>query len=145
MEADRYFEKSVCLYREDIIAIRMQKFVESGDQYFIRRMLAFDPGICYDYNFDASKLWAGVEVNSIGAEIIWGSMFADYDIANALEVINCPFFLAPGRYDYFNPPHLWEKYHEHISDLTIPVFEKSSHTPQLEESDNFDKDLVRWL
>jgi proline iminopeptidase len=144
-EADRYFEESVCPERKTAFATSMQKFVESGDQSFVARLLSFGPRIWYDENFDASKLWEGVEVNSVGAGIIWGSMFADYSVANALKAISCPIFLALGRYDYFNPPHLWEKYRDHASDLTIRIFEKSAHTPQLEESNNFDEELIRWL
>jgi proline iminopeptidase len=72
-------------------------------------------------------------------------MFADYSVANALKAISCPIFLALGRYDYFNPPHLWEKYRDHASDLTVRIFEKSGHTPGLEESNNFDEELIRWL
>ncbi|RUP42051.1 MAG: alpha/beta hydrolase [Acinetobacter sp.] len=144
-EADRYFEESVCPKRKAAFATSMQKFVESGNQSFVARMLSFGPRIWYDENFDASKLWEGVEVNSVGAGIIWGSMFADYDLASALKAIKYPIFLALGRYDYFNPPHLWEKYREHASDLTVRIFEKSAHTPQLEESNNFDEELIRWL
>lgn len=144
-EADRYFEESVCPERKAAFAASMQKFLESGDQSFVARLLSFGPRIWYDANFDASKLWEGVEVNSVGAGIIWGSMFADYDLASALKAIKCPIFLALGRYDYFNPPHLWEKYREHASDLTVRIFEKSAHTPQLEESNNFDEELIRWL
>ncbi|MBM4211987.1 MAG: alpha/beta hydrolase [Gammaproteobacteria bacterium] len=144
-EADRYFEESVCPERKAAFAASMQKFIESGDQSFVARLLSFGPRIWYDANFDASKLWEGVEVNSVGAGIIWGSMFADYNVANALKAIKCPIFLALGRYDYFNPPHLWEKYREHASDLTVRIFEKSAHTPQLEEPDNFDEELMRWL
>lgn len=102
----------------------MQKFIESGDQSFIARLLSFGPRIWYDANFDASKLWEGVEVNSVGAGIIWGSMFADYSVANALKVISCPIFLALGRCDYFSPPHLWEKYRDLASDLRVRIFEK---------------------
>ncbi|ETZ04348.1 alpha/beta fold hydrolase [Holospora undulata] len=144
-EADRYFEESVCPERKSALQITMQRFMESGDQSFIARLLSFSPRIWYDANFDASKLWEGVEVNYVGAGIIWGSMFADYNVANALKAISCPIFLALGRYDYFNPPHLWEKYREHVSDLTVRIFEKSGHTPQLEEPDNFDEELMRWL
>lgn len=144
-EADRYFEESVCPERKAAFAASMQKFIESGDQSFVARLLSFGPRIWYDANFDASKLWEGVEINSVGAGIIWGSMFADYDLSSALKAIKCPIFLALGRYDYFNPPHLWEKYREHASDLTVRIFEKSSHTPQLEEPDNFYDELMRWL
>ncbi len=144
-EADRYFEESVCPERKAAFATSMQRFNESGDQSFVARLLSFGPRIWYDENFDASKLWEGIEVNSVGARIIWGSMFADYDLAQALKAIKCPIFLALGRYDYFNPLHLWGKYREHALDLTVRIFEKSGHTPQLEEPDNFDEELMRWL
>jgi len=144
-EADRYFEESVCPERKSVLQVNMQRFSESGDQSFVARLLSFGPRIWYDENFDASKLWEGVEINSVGAGIIWGSMFVDYDLTQALKAINCPIFLALGRYDYFNPPHLWEKYREHASDLTIRIFEKSGHTPQLEEPHNFNQELTKWL
>jgi proline iminopeptidase len=144
-EADRYFEESVCPERKAELQITMQRFSESGDQSFVGRMLALGPRIWYDYHFDASTLWEGVEVNYVGAGIIWGSMFADYNVANALKAISCPIFLALGRYDYFNPPHLWEKYRDHASDLTVRIFEKSGHTPQLEEPLDFDRELMEWL
>ncbi|MBL3284817.1 Alpha/beta hydrolase [Rickettsiales endosymbiont of Paramecium tredecaurelia] len=144
-EADRYFEESVCPQRKSAFAMSMQEFAKSSNQSFVKRLLSFGPRIWYDYNFDASQLWEGVELHAIGAGIIWGSMFVDYDMSSALTAINAPILLALGRYDYFNPPHLWEKYRTFSSDLTIRVFEKSGHTPQLEESDNFDEELMRWL
>lgn len=106
-EADRYFEESVCPERKAALKITMKRFIESGDQSFVARLLSFGPRIWYDENFDASKLWEDVEVHSVGAGIIWGSMFAEYNVANTLKSIQCPTFLALGRYDYFNPPHLW--------------------------------------
>ena len=127
------------------MASSMKKWVESGDQSFVGRMLAFGPRLWYDYTFDASNLWEGIEVNSVGAKLLWGSMFADYDMAGALKAIQCPIFLALGRYDYFNPPHLWEKYRTFAQDLTMRVFEQSAHTPQLEEPDHFDQELTHWL
>jgi proline iminopeptidase len=144
-EADRYFEESVCPQRKTAFQATMQRFIKSGDQSFIGRMLAFGPRLWYDENFDASKLWEGVDINSIGAGIIWGSMFVDYDTAEALRAIKCRVFLALGRYDYLNPPQLWEKYRGNVSDFTLRIFEKSSHTPQLEEPDNFDEELMKWL
>ncbi len=144
-EADQYFEESVCPERKAAFQSNMQRFTESGDQSFIGRLLSFGPRIWYDKNFDASKLWDGVKINSVGSGVIWGSMFRTFDVAVTLKSIKCPIFLALGRYDYFNPPHLWEKYRDHASDLTIRIFEKSGHTPQLEESNNFDKELMKWL
>jgi proline iminopeptidase len=144
-QADQYFEESVCPQRKAAFQASMQQFMQSGDQSFIGRMRAFGPRLWYDQNFDASKLWQGVEINSTGAGIIWGSMFVDYDIPSALKAIGCPIFLALGRYDYFNPAHLWEKYRAFASDLTVRVFEKSGHTPQYEEPELFDGALLSWL
>jgi len=144
-EADRYFNESVCPERKAAFVANMKAIKESGDMSFVSRMLAFGPRLWYDHGFDASELWEGVEVNSMGAGIIWGYMFAGYDTASALKAIKCPIFLALGRYDYFNPPHLWEPYRSCAPDLTIRVFEKSGHTPQLEEPEKFDSELLGWL
>ncbi len=144
-KADQYFEESVCPERKEAFERNMQKFIESNDSSLIARLVAFGPKLWYDCHFDASKLWEGVEVNSLGASIIWGSMFAHYDTRQALAHIQCPIFLALGRYDYFNPPALWEGYRGCGADLTIRIFENSGHTPQLEEPTHFDEELLRWL
>lgn len=57
-----------------------QKFSKSGDQLFVARLLSFGPQIWCDETFDASKLWEGVDVHSVGAGIIWGGG-VDADIA----------------------------------------------------------------
>lgn len=77
----------------------MHKFMESKNPSCIARLGAFGPKLWYDCHFDASKLWEGVEVNSLGASIVWGSMFAHYDTRQALAEIQCPICLALGRYD----------------------------------------------
>ncbi len=70
-------------------------------------------------------------------------MFAGYNVSNALKASSWGIFLAPERYGFFNPTHLWDKYREHTSDLTVRIVEKSAHTPQIEELDNFDKELMK--
>lgn len=108
-------------------------------------MLAFGPRLWYDATFNAADLWKGVQVNTIGANIIWGSMFDKYPIKETLKAIKCPIFLALGRYDYFNPPHVWESYRKYFTHLTLRIFERSGHTPQLEEKENFNCELLKWL
>jgi proline iminopeptidase len=57
-----------------------------------------------------------------------------------------PVLLALGRYDYLVPPaYLWEGVRDKFSNLTIRIFEKSSHAPHLEEPELFDKELLEWL
>ena len=54
--------------------------------------------------------------------------------------------LALGRFDYLVAPHFaWEPYRAYFNDLTVRVFDQSSHTPQLEESPLFNTELLQWL
>lgn len=81
----------------------------------------------------------------MGARIIWGDMFSEYNANKALSEIKCPVFLALGRHDYLNPPHLWDGYLNSTPDLTLKIFENSGHTPQFEESEAFDDSLIGWI
>lgn len=147
--ADRYFNESVCPDRKAFLAENLktlQQDIESRpEQAFVTRMLKFGSMIWHDYTYDASHLWEGVALNGEGANFVWGSMFADYQIEQNLDDLQCPVFLGLGRYDYWNPPHLWENVRAKFADLTIRVFEKSAHTPQLEEAEFFDRELLSWI
>jgi proline iminopeptidase len=48
-----------------------------------------------------------------------------------------------GKFDYVDPYTLWKGF-EDIRGLTVKVFDKSGHTPQLEECDLFDRELQGW-
>jgi proline iminopeptidase len=108
-------------------------------------ILKFSPMIWYDENFDATDLWRDVKVIPEVMDYLWGKVFREIDITKNLEKLNIPVFLGLGRYDYWNPPHLWEAIRPHFRDLTIRVFEKSGHTPQYEEPELFDQELLSWL
>nr|MBA3751661.1 alpha/beta hydrolase [Candidatus Dependentiae bacterium] len=43
------------------------------------------------------------------------------------------------------PFFTWESLRPQFKNITIRLFEKSSHTPQLEEAENFDRVLLEWL
>ena len=67
-----------------------------------------------------------------------------YDVrANA--PVDVPVFMSQSIHDYIVPYKLWDEYLEVFSDLTLEVFEKSGHTPQLEEQELFDKLLLEWV
>jgi proline iminopeptidase len=55
-----------------------------------------------------------------------------------------PTFVSSGKYDYIDPYTLWNG-HNDIPGLSIRVFEKSGHTPQLEECKLFEKELLEWI
>jgi proline iminopeptidase len=60
-----------------------------------------------------------------------------------LSTLKVPVFLGLGRFDYLVAPFFaWEPYRSSFTDLTVRIFDRSSHTPQMEESDNFDGELL---
>lgn len=147
--SDRYFQESVCPERKALLAknlATLQTDIEANpDHAFITRALKFGPAIWYNPNFDATFLWKDIEVIPEIMDYIWGKVFTEIDITKNLNQLKIPVFLGLGRYDYWNPPYLWEKVRSYFNDLTIRVFEKSGHTPQLEEPELFDDELLQWL
>jgi proline iminopeptidase len=147
--ADQYFAESVCPERKALYEKNMQYLKDdieaNPNKSFIFYSLRSGPRIWYDYQFDASRLWQDVTVIPEMFDYVWGNLFKNIDITKNLESFNKPVLLMLGRYDYWNPPHLWEPLRSKFKNLTIRVFEKSGHTPQLEETALFDSELLNWL
>ena len=147
--ADRYFIESVCPERKALYEKNMQLLkndIEANpDKRFIFYSLRSGPRIWYDYQYDATLLWQDVTVIPEMFDYVWGELFKKIDITINLHQLNIPVLLMLGRYDYWNPPHLWEPLRQKFNNLTIRVFEKSGHTPQLEEPELFDNELLSWL
>jgi proline iminopeptidase len=147
--ADRYFQESVCPERKTLLAknlVNLQTEINANpSQAFITRSLKFSPMIWYNESFDATDLWRDVKVIPEIMDYLWGKVFREIDIKKDLDKLNIPVFLGLGRYDYWNPPYLWETIRPYFKDLTIRIFEKSGHTPQYEGPELFDQELLKWL
>jgi proline iminopeptidase len=116
------------------------------DQAFVRGYIRNAARVWYNPRFDCTALWQDVTVNMDMFGYIWGNVFAEIDIANGLERFDRPVFLALGRYDFIvAPPSSWNPLTPKFKNLTIDIFEKSGHTPQLEEPALFDERLVNWI
>lgn len=148
-KANQYFQESVSPTRKTMMSENLGKLqteiAANPEQAFVTRMLCFAPMLWYNPEFNARALWEGVYVNPIGAHIVWGSMFDSYNVSNLSSSIHVPTFLALGRYDYFNPPYLWESVRDKFESLTVRVFERSGHTPQYEEPEAFKTEFLEWL
>ncbi|MCX4246877.1 alpha/beta fold hydrolase [Paraliomyxa miuraensis] len=146
--ADRYLEESVDPTRKQLLAASMEglgaAIERDPDRRFIAYCLASGPRIWFDPRFDAAALWEGVEVIPEVFDHVWGATFATIDIRRDAERITMPVFLGLGRYDFWNPPHLWEPLRPFLPTLHVRVFERSGHTPQLEEPERFDDELLSW-
>jgi proline iminopeptidase len=149
---ERAWEESVDPVRKKIMQENMKRLPDDqlaqlgGDQAFIQWYIRSSSRIWYDPNFDSTPLWEGVEMNMDLFNYIWGSVFRDIDISINLDKLSAPVFLALGRYDHIvAPPHSWDPFRPKFHDLTVRIFEESGHTPQLEQPEPFDKELLDWL
>jgi proline iminopeptidase len=104
------------------------------------------PRAWYEPRFDATPLFEGVELNMDMYNYVWGQIFRDIDIEPGLETFDVPVFLALGRYDFLvGSPSSWDSIAPKFRNLTVKVFEESGHTPQYEEPELFDSELLRWM
>jgi proline iminopeptidase len=116
------------------------------DERFIKDYIRNGPFAWYDPGFDSTPLWEGVDINMDMFNHVWGELFRDIDVTVGLDLFDRPVFMALGRYDFLvAPPSSWEPVKDRFSDLTIRVFENSGHTPQFEEPELFDEELLAWM
>lgn len=148
--AERRWNEAVCPERK-------AKFDQ--DMHLLKSDIATDPEnrfvhFCirlgakgwYDLGFDGAALWDGVHSNAEMFDYVFGEVFRDIDVAKGLRDLDKPVFLAMGLFDYQVAPHFaWDPYRAEFRDLTIRVFDRSAHCPQLEESQLFDTELIQWL
>ncbi|WP_165228686.1 alpha/beta fold hydrolase [Aquisphaera insulae] len=150
--AERHWRESASPERKAALEASMRRSPDSvlaalpPGERFIRGYLREGPRTWYDFRFDGTPLWAGVEVNARMMDHVWGVVFRDIDITQGLDAFDRPVLLALGRYDFtVAPPSSWDPIRPRIRDLTLRVFERSGHVPPLEEPDLFDAELLRWL
>lgn len=110
----------------------------------VREYLAMAPTYWYDPDYDAAWLWEDMVVNEEMIDHLYGTVFHQYDMFDRLEELPAPVFVAMGKYDYAVPYTLWTPY-DSLDDLELELFEKSGHTPQLEDSVTFDTELMTWI
>jgi proline iminopeptidase len=113
-------------------------------QFDVENYCLMAPKYWYDMKYDARWLWNDMTLNTDILHCLYDSVFRDYFIFRNGRSVPVPTFVAMGKYDYVDPYTLWNGL-EDIHALTIRLFEKSGHTPQLEESVLFDRMLLKWL
>ena len=116
----------------------------SPAQFDIENYCLMAPKYWYDMTYDARWLWKDMTLNTEILNSLYDSVFRDYFIFRHERSVPVPTFVAMGRYDYVDPYTLWEGFDD-IKGLTVRIFEKSGHTPQLEESALFNGELLQWL
>lgn len=149
---EQYWQDAASSERKEILKENLERLPDEKLAHLLpgQRMIASyirnAPRTWYDPRFDCSPLWTGVDINMDMFNYVWGRVFRDIDITERLETFDRPVFVALGRYDFLvAPPSSWDPIRTKFRNLTLHVFERSGHTPQYEEPDLFDDQLLRWL
>ncbi|MBP1870437.1 proline iminopeptidase [Ensifer adhaerens] len=148
--ADRRWEELVAPERKAVFEREMAALgadiAARPEERFKSLLIRLGAKSWHSPDFDSAPLWRDVTVNNPVFDHLWGEVFRDIDIRKGLDRLTMPVLLALGHFDYLvAPAGTWDAYRGDFADLTIRMFEKSSHTPQLEESDLFDETLLSFL
>lgn len=147
-----YWETFSSGERKTILERNLQQLTEdeqfdtfSTSESFIKMYVAWAPRLWCDAQFDCSHLWKEVNLNADVLRRFLDIVMKDYDSTSFLSEITCPVFLALGKYDFLNPPILWDGEKEKFPDCTYHLFERSGHNPQLEEQTLFTSKIIAWI
>lgn len=97
-----------------------------------------------DSSYDGRWLWEGIELNMARV----GELFdleRPFSFSGDTGRVDTPVFIALGRLDFAVPYTGWDGFRGPFPDLTVHIFDRSGHTPQLEEQAEFDERILTWL
>lgn len=116
------------------------------DQWFLQMNFRNVPKSWYNYNFDSTPLWQGVKPNAHVLDQMYLRFAREIDVSKGLESLDIPVLIAYGRFEFLVAPvHSWDPLRPKFKKLAVRIFEKSAHSPQYEEPDLFDTELLTWL
>jgi proline iminopeptidase len=110
----------------------------------VENYVAMAPKYWFNPRYDARWIWAGMTIHPDLLHHLFEDIFRNYDMFGKSRTVPVPSYVATGRFDYVIPHTSWVA-NRKISNLTVSLFERSGHTPQLEEPNLFDERLLAWL
>ena len=111
----------------------------------VARVLADAARDWIDSTYDASWLWSGVTVNGpLAAQIF--DVSRPFTLDGPAGSVAVPAYVALGRFDFSTVPYTdWETFRGPFANLTVKIFDRAAHMPQLEDSTAFDEAVLAWL
>jgi proline iminopeptidase len=102
----------------------------------------------YDHVYDPAKVAERVATTPYRYEThnhAFAVNMPNYDIKARLPAITCPTLVTVGRDDWITPVECSEKIASLIPDARLVIFEKSGHSPQIEEADRWRRTVRDFL
>lgn len=137
--------------RKAVLARRRSALLESitasslkTDDGFIQQYVADAPLYWNDPNYDAAWLWKCM-VFDMQAIDAFRNLFKDYELDWNSALLKAPVLIVMGKNDFAVSHSLWKKILPRLQNYTFRLLDKSGHTPQLEQPEEFDRLLLHWL
>lgn len=150
--AERNWEESVCPKRKAAFDRNREGMPDEQlnrlprDDWFLQMNFRNVPKSWYNYHFDPRPLWEGVKPNMAVLDQMYLLFVREVDVSQGLESMDIPVLLAYGRFEFLVAPvQAWDSLRPKFKNLTVRIFEKSAHSPQYEEAELFDAELLKWL
>jgi proline iminopeptidase len=102
----------------------------------------------YDYEYDAARSAAAVESGSYRHEShnwCFQHNMPGYDLKPRLPSVTCPTLVTVGRADWVTPVSAAQTIADLVPDSRLVVFERSGHSPQIEERELFQRTVREFL
>lgn len=94
----------------------------------------------YDYDYDPDAVEAKADAPTYHFRThnyAFSTNLPSYDVLSRLGEIICPTLITVGRVDWITPVEASEQLAAGIADSQLAIFEKSGHSPQIEEHDEW--------
>lgn len=101
----------------------------------------------YDFDYRPEQIEARLRATPFRYQTQNAAMvnMATYDIKDELPRISCPTLVTVGRHDWIAQPRFSEQIADLIPDSRLVVFERSGHSPQVEEAPRFQRVVREFL
>ena len=152
-EAEKYWETQASEERKSAFKKSRKEFEEKNisgtertpTQKWVDNYISLTPKFWYDWNYDATWFFENDTYNLDVVNNYYGKIMKEYDPSSRYSEIECPVFLANGKYDFWAVPILWESVEDKFLNLSNNIFEKSGHWSMFEEQELFDSKLLKWI
>ena len=116
----------------------------SASELIVEEYCTMGPTYWSNPYYNARKLWDGMIIHADILHFLYVHVYHDYFMFKDRREAPVPTLVFLGKQDFATPPELWEK-DKDVINLNIKVLNYSGHTPRVEESENFDMELLKWL
>jgi len=102
----------------------------------------------YDYHFDAAKVEKRVAETPYRFEAhnyAFSINLPNYDVTDKLPQVTAPTLITVGRTDWITPVSCSEQIAGLIPDSRLVIFERSGHSPQIEEAEEWTRTVREFL